>query len=212
MLYQAVLLDMDGVLIDSMPCHKSAFDAVLAPFGMSVNVEDIAGRSTKEIIAGLLSDTVDLSDQRAICQTKTALALMKLRRAGTDLLLPDARDVVKRLSSIVQVALCTSASPETASYVASDLLGDCNFTAVVTSADVSFAKPHPETYELALQQLRVSPSACLVVEDSRSGVVAGDAAGCDVAHLTHSCPGVRSCLARYHIRALRELPPLIHQE
>ena len=211
-LYRAVLFDMDGVLVDSMSCHKSAFNEVLSPFGLSVNIEDIAGRSTREIIKGLLAERADLNEQREICRIKTERALEHFRRMGIGLLLPDAPEMVQRISAILPVALCTSASYETASYVSSVLMSNCDFSAVVTSADVSSAKPHPETYELALQKLGISPSHGLVVEDSQSGVMAGHAAGCDVAHLTQSCADGDQCPARYHIRSLQELPPLIQFE
>jgi HAD superfamily hydrolase (TIGR01509 family) len=196
-------------LVDSMPCHKSAFDEVLRPFGISVTIEDIAGRSTKEIIADLLSGTLDEFQQQAVCRAKTDTAVKIMRSVGKKLLLPSASEVVQSLSATVPVALCTSASMNTVSFVLSVLLGDCNFATVVTSADVRYAKPHPQTYELAIQRLGLSPSICLVVEDSESGVVAGHAAGCDVAHLTPHCTKASHCVARHHINALSDILPLI---
>lgn len=207
--YQAVLFDMDGVLIDSMPCHKSAFDEVLTPFGISVDIEDIAGRSTKEIIASLLSDTLNEVQQQAVCQAKTDAALKIMRSLGKELLLPGAPEVVQSISARVPVALCTSASMNTVSFVLSVLLDDCNFATVVTSAEVRYAKPHPQVYTLAIQQLGLSPSICLVVEDSESGVVAGHTAGCEVSHLTQHCSQAGHCSARHHIKVLSDILPLV---
>ena len=54
------------------------------------------------------------------------------------------------------------------------------FALTVAGDEVGQGKPHPEPYLTAAQRLGVSPARCVVIEDSPSGVAAGEAAGCAV--------------------------------
>ena len=62
------------------------------------------------------------------------------------------------------------------------------FPVTICAEDVSATKPDPEGYLLAAQKLAVDPRRCLVIEDSRNGVAAAEAAGCVVV----AVPGVVS--------------------
>jgi sugar-phosphatase len=55
---------------------------------------------------------------------------------------------------------------------------------LVTSEDVTLGKPAPDGYRLAAKRLGCKPSSCLVFEDAPVGVVAGRAAGAEVAAIT----------------------------
>lgn len=60
------------------------------------------------------------------------------------------------------------------------------FPVTICADDVSATKPDPQGYLLAAQKLAVDPRRCLVIEDSRNGVAAAEAAGCVVV----AVPGV----------------------
>jgi beta-phosphoglucomutase-like phosphatase (HAD superfamily) len=59
---------------------------------------------------------------------------------------------------------------------------------VVTAEAITHRKPHPETFEVAVARLGLTPDRCLVVEDARNGVLAGCGAGCEVLGVASSEP------------------------
>lgn len=58
------------------------------------------------------------------------------------------------------------------------------FSVIVTGSDVNEHKPHPESYIHAMKQLKLTPKDCIVIEDSLTGIQAGQAAGCKVIEFT----------------------------
>lgn len=181
--YSTILFDMDGVLIDSMHCHVEAFNEVLAPYDIRLDENQISGRSTLEILLGLDGLSLDLDETRKIAKQKSTRSLQIMKEIGTDLLFPDAMELVAKIKNSYDLALCTSASPTTVSHVIKNLMPGGLFKCVVDSSHVRQAKPSPEIYQKACHQLRVEPSRCLVLEDSLVGIQSGIAAGCDVAYI-----------------------------
>ena len=84
------------------------------------------------------------------------------------------------------MALCTSASGQSVSNVINTVLPKYPFYQIVHSGMVILSKPDPEIYVLATELLSLTPSSCLVIEDSISGVQSGIAAGCDVVYISNS--------------------------
>lgn len=78
---------------------------------------------------------------------------------------------------------------------------------VVASEDVEFGKPNPRCYELACNQLGVTPASVLVVEDAPSGVMAGKAAGCHVVGVTttHAAEELYAAGAHCVVKDLRSI-------
>ncbi len=178
--YETVLFDMDGVLIDSMAIHVQAFNRVLENTGIRLSEIDIVGRSTKEILQDCLKGLVTSEEINRLAKKKSEVSLKSMMKMGVDLLMPDAMEVLLQLSERYKLGLCTSASPESASFVRNSLLQEVRFATLVHSGDVARAKPAPDIYELACARVASQPQDCLVVEDALSGVIAAIEAGCDV--------------------------------
>jgi sugar-phosphatase len=77
---------------------------------------------------------------------------------------------------------------------------------LVSSDDVQAGKPHPEGFLLAAEALGLSPSSCVVVEDSPAGVAAGKAAGATVVAITTTHAAADLAEADIVVTALSELP------
>ena len=110
-------------------------------------------------------------------------------------LIPGAVETVRRIAAVVPVAVASSGHPSVIA-AALDALGIGRlFSAVVSSDEVAVGKPAPDVYRLAASRLGVAPAACLVVEDSLNGVLAGRAAGMTVVLVPNAAippaPGAR---------------------
>lgn len=176
---ELLIFDLDGTLVDSSPLHARAYVAALAPLGVPVDYERIAGMTTTEAIAQLLGEAqVDLA-----ADARDALRRDKQQRAlaliGDELeALPGAVDfVAEARRHHLPCALCTSASPPSVDAALRKTGMSGWFSPVITSADVSRGKPDPEGFLLAARHAGVAPDKALVFEDSESGLAAAAAAG-----------------------------------
>ena len=184
----AVIFDMDGVLVDSEPLHLRAAQAALGDRGPSFTERDsraFFGATDEEmlrvlrILFDLPTPTVDL------VEAKQRQLVAMIRREAQPL--PGVPAVLRWLrDSGVLLALASSSSRPVIAAVLSTLsLGDV-FRTVVSGDEVACGKPAPDGFLMAARRLGVDPDACLVVEDSRNGVLAAKAAGMTVAAVP--CP------------------------
>jgi sugar-phosphatase len=170
--FAAVLFDMDGTLIDSIP-------VVIRSWVRWAEEEDVDPRRlsgfhgvpAKGIIATLLPpERVDSAFDR----------IEAIEIADTDgiTVLPGTLDALAVLAADVDLcAIATSCTRPLADarLVATALPAP---RVVVTASDVRRGKPHPDPFLLAAERLGVDPADCLVVEDAPGGLEAGRAAGC----------------------------------
>jgi len=170
---QAVLFDMDGVLIDSTPAvarvwHRWALEHGLDPEAV---VRMAHGRPSRMTIGDLLPNSdIDAEDREVE------------RREMEDIegvvLLPGARRLLNSLP-LERWTIATSCTRPLAE-VRLRAAGLPIPEKIITSSDVINGKPHPEPYQKAAASLGFSPSDCIVVEDAPAGVRAGKAAGARV--------------------------------
>jgi HAD superfamily hydrolase (TIGR01509 family) len=184
----AVVLDMDGVLVDSEPLHLEAARAALGRAGSSFTERDnqaFFGATDPELfrILRILFDLDTTTD--ALVAAKTA-HLERLIRAGARPL-PGVPAVPRWLRGAGFALGLASASTGAIIRAVLETVGlDGAFQAIVSGDEVVRGKPAPDGFLLAARRLGVAPEACLVVEDSRNGVLAAKAAGMAVAAIP--CP------------------------
>jgi HAD superfamily hydrolase (TIGR01509 family) len=178
---EAVLFDLDGLLIDSEPVWYAAEAAA---------VERLGGRWSPEHQAKLLGGTINESCAYILELTGVAgdpaelardlLAEMAARFAEHLPLHDGALELLDALADRgVPVALVTSSYRDLVDP-ALRVLGVDRFAAVVTGEDVARGKPDPEPYALACRRLAVDPRRTVVLEDAPHGVTSAEAAGCRV--------------------------------
>ena len=170
-----VIFDLDGVLVDSSPCHARAYAELWDHVGLDgPEYASIAGERTVEVVSRLCAPLRRSSDEIG------ALVRFKQERArhwiaDRPVVFPDAADTVARLSAKCRLAVGTGASRVTAELMLRTF--GSAFETIVTAADVSHGKPHPEVYRTVLQRCGVAPERALVIEDSASGLQSAIAAG-----------------------------------
>ncbi|MCB1970238.1 HAD family phosphatase [Paracoccus sp. APAP_BH8] len=174
---KAVLWDLDGTLVDSEPAHALAFDASLAELGLTVPPDfhdRLLGASEDRVHEALIAETsvsMDRAAWRSVKWRHYRKAADQIRRLSqADLLVPLA-------SAGLGLAVVSNS---TRAEVDHNLdLADLArlFPVTVSRDDVRHGKPDPEGYLLAARRLGVSPTDCVVVEDSPTGAGAGLSAG-----------------------------------
>jgi HAD superfamily hydrolase (TIGR01509 family) len=176
---QAIIFDMDGVLIDSEPLHHAAMNAVLAPLHHRVDDAEYriyigaSAAYTWEQIAAAhrLPDPPAAYMARydeAVC---AVVAEQGVPMPGLLPLLADLR------AAGVPLAVASS-SPARWVEVTLGCIGVRDYFAVVVSGEqVAHSKPAPDIFLRAASLLGVTPSGCLVIEDSARGLEAARAAG-----------------------------------
>jgi HAD superfamily hydrolase (TIGR01509 family) len=178
----AVLFDMDGLLVDTEPLWFRAETRV---------VDDLGGVWTKQNQEDLLGSNLEFAAEYMLRLTGSDLdpevVADRLKDTMTDLLrlgqfdfCPGALDLLTSVRAAgLATALVTSSVREHLEFVLLALPPD-GFDVLVTGDDVARKKPDPQPYQLALTQLGVAPRRTVVLEDSPAGVTAGESAGCTV--------------------------------
>jgi beta-phosphoglucomutase len=175
---QAVIFDMDGVLIDSHPIHKRAWSRFLASVGKTVSDEELQfvldGRKREDILTHFLGG---LTRQQVIDygQRKDRLFHEEALHVATIAGVRDLLDELQQHKIPMAIASCGSSSRVRFML---QLLGlQTQFSAVVTADDVRFGKPHPAIFKKAAAAVHAGCKHSLVVEDAVAGVIAAKAAG-----------------------------------
>ena len=189
--FDAVVFDMDGVLVHSAPCHSAAFQNVLQKyFGISdFQYAPFAGWRTRDVIEAVLADKgMEVSSETiaAASAEKTRVALDLIKNSAT--MITGIIEVLTELrDSGFVLALASSGSPQSVQSFLKSSSSSGMFRSVLTGGDVSQAKPNPEIYSRTFEAIGVDPQRCLVVEDAVAGVIAAIRAGGSVVGVAGTC-------------------------
>ena len=201
---KAVVFDMDGVLVNTSPCHDLAYQMVWLHWEIEgPEYIEIAGRSTREVIAEYASKLSEKEQQECIeFKQKTALELL----TREEIVFEDTASVLLDLTNDkFRLALATSASLAGAQLVLNRLQAENLFDCVVTSEDVEHAKPAPDLFTKAINSMKVDANQTLIIEDSEAGIQAGLAAGSWVASIREQPGSVNHAQYVGHFHNLRDM-------
>jgi HAD superfamily hydrolase (TIGR01509 family) len=176
---QAVIFDMDGLLLDTEVLYRTAIFAACAAQGLQM---------VDHVHLSLIGAPRDLEDSKLIAHFGRTFDLDRYHQdcamhfddlcATSVPLRPGVTDLLEALTDAaipMAVATSTARAKSQAQLKKAGILD--NFAALVTRSDITTGKPHPETFLRAAELLRVDPSNCLALEDSYNGVRAAAAAG-----------------------------------
>ena len=175
---QAVIWDMDGVLVNSEPAHRETWHAALKKFNLPVYPERLK-RSfgmTSEMVVEMMVDT-PISGEKVtqICAEKARLFQQAIT-AGVEVF-PGVLGWLDAFNQNgVRQAVASSGTPENIGLIMEKLMIEDYFDVIVSGKGLP-SKPQPFIFLKAADLLGVSPPACLVIEDSAAGVKAAKAAG-----------------------------------
>lgn len=177
-MFDAVLTDLDGTLVDTETLAHHAHQRVLSAKGHQVSEEFLNSLIGLDGPASRALFKTHFPDLDVPAFVKEVSAEVQSAMVKGLALKPGALQLLQRLT--VPAALVTSSGRAGAAFKL-DVTGlAAYFQDIITRDDVSHAKPDPEPYLLAARRLGVDPRRCLAFEDSEVGAEAAMRAGCVV--------------------------------
>ena len=174
---RALVLDMDGLLVDSEPLWCEVERDFARARGGSWTAELAAActgkglANTLRVMSNELHITVDL-EHDALVIVESFIA-----RASELVLKPGARELIDvSIARRIPIALGSSSASRLVRAVLERFELTASFAVIVSGDDVAHTKPAPDIFLKAAALLGVAPSDCVVLEDSLAGVTAGRAA------------------------------------
>jgi HAD superfamily hydrolase (TIGR01509 family) len=208
-----IIFDLDGVLVESSSCHRTAFEQVFQGFGVrDFDYSRYAGRRTPEVIEEVFAGAGRRENPETIAKAareKSRLALKMFEEQQP--LAPGCERILAELAADYKLALASSGSRPSVDAFLRVSGAASLFSSVLSGADVARAKPDPEIYRRSAERLGLDISECLVVEDAEAGVVAARAAGAQVVGIPGTCSDnkLRSAGADQLVSSLRELTEIL---
>lgn len=184
----ALVFDLDGVIIDSMPMHAEAWRVYLERLGISTpDIENqMHGRRNDEIVRALIDASLSPDEVFRHGAEKERLFREMMLPQLAQLIVPGVRDFLERTGGIPR-AVASNAEPANIDFVLDGAGLRRYFDAVVDGQQVKQPKPWPDIYLRAADLLHTAPKNCIIFEDSPTGISAARAAGGRVAGIaTHT--------------------------
>jgi beta-phosphoglucomutase len=177
-LLQAVIFDMDGVIIDSHPAHRKAWRRFLHSMGREVTNHELDfildGRKRAEILRYFLGEISEAQLEEHGKRKDDFFHDLEMEVSPIPGVVSFLDGLRKRK---IATAVATSASENRARSTLARLRLTHRFQAVITGGDVAKGKPDPAIYRLACQGLNIAPQNALAIEDAVSGIRAAKGAG-----------------------------------
>ena len=203
---QAMIWDLDGVIIDSADEHRRAWQRLAREEGVTLTDADFwatFGKRNDDIFA-ILWGPLSPEELRRLADRKEAYFRELIRETAAPL--PGAMELMQSLHEAgFSQALASSAPIENIQLI-SDVLGLERYLSVLVSGEtVPRGKPAPDIFLKAATELGVETARCLVIEDAVAGVEAAHAAGmrCISVAGNRDLPGLRK--AELMVRSLVEV-------
>lgn len=183
--FKAALIDMDGVLYDSMRGHAASWKKMCDEIGLDTDrdefymYEGMTGKATINLLMKRERGH-EVSDEEAarLYAIKTA----NFKALGPAPVMPGAQRMIAALGALgmTRVLVTGSAQASLLDKLEHDYPGVFVDGRRVTALDVKQGKPYPEPYLKGASLVGADPADCMVVENAPLGVRAGKAAGCFV--------------------------------
>ncbi|MFF9407691.1 HAD family hydrolase [Streptomyces anandii] len=208
---QAVLLDMDGTLVDSEGFWWDVEVEVFAALGHRLDESwrhvVVGGPMTRS--AGFLIEATGAAITLAELTVLLNQGFEERIESALPLMPGAARLLAELAEHEIPTALVSASHRRIIDRVLLSL-GPHHFSLSVAGDEVVRTKPHPDPYLLAASGLGVDPARCAVVEDTATGVAAAEAAGCRVVAVPSVAP-IAPTPRRTVVTSLEEVDvPFLH--
>jgi beta-phosphoglucomutase len=179
---QAVIFDLDGVIVDTAHYHYIAWKRLASEFNINLTpqqnelLKGVSRMRSLEIILELGNIHLEEAERERLAEKKNKWFVEYIESIRPEEIFPGVKDFIQELRNAgIKVALASSS--KNAPRVI-ELLGIAKeFDAIVDGSMITHTKPHPEIFLLAASKLGLNPADCVVFEDAEAGVEAAVAAG-----------------------------------
>lgn len=176
------IFDLDGVIVDTAKYHYLAWSNLAESVGISFSEdqnEQLKGVSRVRSLEKILAwGNIEISEDRfmELMARKNDDYLVYISNMNEDEILPDVPRILNFLKSKEQTISLGSASKNARSILNEVRLLDA-FEVIVDGTNVTKAKPNPQVFLRAAEQMNIDPKNCIVFEDAVAGIQAANAAG-----------------------------------
>jgi HAD superfamily hydrolase (TIGR01509 family) len=208
---EAIIFDMDGVIVDSEPCHERAFREIFHEMGYGethgMDFESYLGRSDRALWLDFIEKHKPPQSLDELAEWKQRRFLEMIKRDQP--IFESLPQLVEKLSRRYKLAVASgSFHPVIDEVLAMKELRQF-FSAVVSVQDVARGKPAPDVFLRAAQLLEVRPQGCCVIEDAAAGVEAALAAEMSVIAITNSLMADKLSRATRIVQSYDEIERLL---
>lgn len=188
--FEAIIFDMDGVIVDSEPRHERAFREVFRELGREhdhgIVFPHYFGRSDRALWADFIALHKPPQPVEELIAWKQRRFLEIIREEQP--IFSGLPPLLEKLSLRYKLGVASGSMHPVIDEVIAMRNLRRYFQAIVSAQDVPRGKPAPDIFLRAAELLHVAPAACCVIEDAVAGVEGARAAGMHVIAITNSFP------------------------
>lgn len=196
---RAIIFDFNGIIVDDEPIHLEMFQKVLKEEGISLSKEDYyahyLGMDDRGCFKAAYANRGRTLNENLLAQLvrrKGAYYQQALEKGVS--VFPGVKDLVMPLATDYPLAIASGALRSEIDKILQTIGLRKYFQVIVSAEDISEGKPSPEIFLKVLARLdplspkSISPAECLVIEDSREGILGAHRAGMKCLAVTNSHP------------------------
>jgi beta-phosphoglucomutase len=196
---KAVIFDFNGVLVDDEPIHLELFRKVLGEVGLSLTDEEYyakyLGMDDRGCFRAVFKDKGrDLDDAGLAELIRRKAAYYCETIADRIVIFPGVKRLIPELAARLPLAIASGALRHEIELILQRAGLKVFFRAIVSAEDVAAGKPHPEIFIKALGEINkeqrepIGAAECLIIEDSKDGILAARRAGIKCLAVANSHP------------------------
>jgi beta-phosphoglucomutase len=198
---RAIIFDFNGILVDDEPIHFDMFQKVLFEQGLSLTREEYyaryLGMDDRGCFQAAFRDrgrALDEATLAALIQRKAVYYRNEIQQRLT--VFPGVKQLIPKLSASYPLAIASGALRSEIEMIMQTIGLIKYFQVIVSTEDITEGKPSPEIFTKALTLFNqhnadakpIRPAECLVIEDSKEGILGARRAGMKCLAVTNSHP------------------------
>lgn len=175
---KAIIFDMDGVLVDSMPYHADAWYLVLKAMGIRIDkkiIYELEGANYRQVVDIILRQHGRVPTEEEIQEIgRKKLAIFEQIERSKPF--DGMKELLETLKPKYKLAVVSGSNRRTVDATISTFFPNI-FQVLVSGEDTKISKPSPDPYLKAVEKLGIAKDECLVIENAPFGIRAAKSAG-----------------------------------
>ena len=177
---KAVIFDMDGVIIDSEPIHFEVDMQTMREFSVNISKDELnkyVGTTNEYMLNDLINKYKIQKSIKEILEYKMELTIRRIKETKINAISGIPELLISLKHNNIKTAIGSSSPKELIITVIEKFQLGKYFDCIVSGDEVKEGKPKPDIYLEVSKRIGVNPEECIVIEDSRNGVLAAKNAG-----------------------------------